>query len=217
MNGFSDSDSKYAGSFYEETDLKELAARRLKLPPQTVSGVVILRQAVDARRYHGAPIQFVYMLDVCVNVSEKRVLNALRRDRNVGLSDEPLPSAWPDRGACSRTDGKRPIVVGFGPAGMFAALTLARAGLQPLVLERGRDVDSRQRDIARFWQGGALDVRSNVQFGEGGAGTFSDGKLTTRISDPHTRDVLEAFVRAGAPAEIRFCRNRILVPIFCAA
>lgn len=193
--------------FYEETDLKELAARRLKLPPQAVSGVVILRQAVDARRYHGAPIQFVYMLDVCVNVPEKRVLNALRHDRNVGVSDEPLPSAWPAPGACSCTDGKRPIVVGLGPAGMFAALTLARAGLQPLILERGRDVDSRQRDIARFWQGGTLDVRSNVQFGEGGAGTFSDGKLTTRISDPHTRDVLEAFVQAGAPSEIRFLQK----------
>ena len=96
------------------------------------------------------------------------------------------------------------MVVGFGPAGMFAALTLARHGYRPLVLERGRDVDSRHRDIERFWQGGAFDEVSNVQFGEGGAGTFSDGKLTTRVNDPLMSQVLEDFVTAGAPPEIKY-------------
>ena len=82
------------------------------------------------------------------------------------------------------------MVVGFGPAGMFAALTLARHGCEPLVLERGNDVDTRHEDIERFWRGGALNPQSNVQFGEGGAGTFSDGKLTTRINDVHMKDVI---------------------------
>ena len=188
--------------FTETASLEDLAAKRLRLPPQQIAGVVIVRKAVDARRYHGAPINFVYMLDVKLDKKlEKKVLQKLRRDRNVeGISGEapkavPLPNLRLE---------KRPVVVGFGPAGMFAALTLARHGCEPIVLERGHDVDTRHEDIQKFWRGGALNVQSNVQFGEGGAGTFSDGKLTTRINDVHMKDVIEAFVAAGAPEEIRY-------------
>ena len=188
--------------FTETASLEDLAAKRLRLPPQQIAGVVIVRKAVDARRYHGAPINFVYMLDVKLDKKlEKKVLQKLRRDRNVeGISSEapkavPLPNFHLE---------KRPVVVGFGPAGMFAALTLARHGCEPIVLERGHDVDTRHEDIQKFWRGGALNVQSNVQFGEGGAGTFSDGKLTTRINDVHMKDVIEAFVAAGAPEEIRY-------------
>ncbi len=189
-------------AFDDESSLEELAARRLKLPPQAVLGVVIVRKAVDARRYRGAPVQFVYMLDVTVTEPEKKVLQRLKRDKNVELI-KPVLSTAPALRIYSEKE-KRPVVVGFGPAGMFAALTLAKAGFKPLVLERGQDVDTRHNDIQKFWQGGALDVQSNVQFGEGGAGTFSDGKLTTRINDSHMADVIEAFIQAGAPEEIRY-------------
>ena len=188
--------------FTEERPLAQLAAKRLQLPPQAVTEVVIVRKAIDARRYHGSPVQFVYILDVKINMPENGVLKKLRKDKNVELVK---PVKQQPVGLRPRQAGDlRPVVVGFGPAGMFAALTLAKAGWQPLVLERGGDVDSRQAAIERFWQTGVLDERSNVQFGEGGAGTFSDGKLTTRISDAHIQDVLSAFIAAGAPEEIRY-------------
>ena len=184
--------------FDEQRSLAQLAAKRLQLPPQAVTEVVIVRKAVDARRYHGAPVQFVYMLDVKINMPEKDVLKRLRKDKNL---EQVKPAKRTEvQTRQRRAEDLRPVVVGFGPAGMFAALTLAKAGWQPLVLERGGDVDSRQAAIERFWQTGVLDERSNVQFGEGGAGTFSDGKLTTRISDVHIQDVLSAFIAAGAPA-----------------
>lgn len=120
-------------------------------------------------------------------------------------SEEAQPqSAQETQAVSARILEHRPIVVGFGPAGMFAALILAQAGLRPLVLERGQDVDARTASVERFWREGTLNEQSNVQFGEGGAGTFSDGKLTTGIKDVRIRKVLEEFVAAGAPEEILY-------------
>ena len=187
----------------EGRSLAVLVAKRLGLPPQAVLGVVIVRKAIDARRYNGAPIQFTYVLDVeTAPAHEKKLQGKIRKDKNLELLKREAPVArvfrLPEKGEL------RPVVVGFGPAGMFAALTLAKAGFRPLVLERGQDVDTRTRDIENFWQGRGLKLQSNVQFGEGGAGTFSDGKLTTRINDPLMGEVIEAFIKAGAPEEIRY-------------
>lgn len=98
----------------------------------------------------------------------------------------------------------RPIVIGAGPAGLLAALELAKHGYRPLLLERGKPVAQRIDDVQRFWQRGEFDPNSNVQFGEGGAGTFSDGKLTTRVNDPVMGSILQDFVKAGAPQEILY-------------
>ncbi|WP_019554484.1 NAD(P)/FAD-dependent oxidoreductase [Propionispira raffinosivorans] len=190
--------------FDDESPLTDLAAKRLQLPPQAVLEVVIVRKAVDARRYKNAPICFVYIVDVKVSVPEKKVLARLRGDKNVETAKHPAGESV-EYG--SQMLDCRPLVIGFGPAGMFAALTLARHGYRPLVLERGRDVDSRSRDIQHFWQSGELNESSNVQFGEGGAGTFSDGKLTTRINDRKMMDVLKMFVDAGAPEEILYLQK----------
>ena len=190
---------------YDETrTLTELAAERLGVSPCAVHGVIVVHKALDARRRNGAPIRWNYTLDVTAD-GARGILTRLRRDAQVGRAEEhdPLrvPPYTPQEGR------ERPIVVGFGPAGIFAAWLLARAGAAPLVLERGQDVDRRTRDVAQFWRTGRLDPASNVQFGEGGAGTFSDGKLTARSRDPRMNEIIEAFVAAGAPEEIRYLQK----------
>lgn len=183
----------------DDTPLPLLAARRLRLPAGSVADVVIARRAVDARRKSN--ISFVYSLDVAVTVAEGQALARLAGDRDVALrQEEVLPPVTPG----AKPMDYPPVVVGAGPAGLFAALTLAENGYRPLLLERGRAVERRTEDVARFWRTGEFDPASNVQFGEGGAGTFSDGKLTTRVSDPRSAQVLDALVAAGAPPEIKY-------------
>ena len=155
----------------------EEAARRLGVSEDALGPVRLLRKSLDARRRGNIH----YVLTIGVGDEEEA--------ERVGME-------WPFSHA--------PVVVGSGPAGLFAALTLARAGARPLVLERGGPISERQMAVERFWAGGPLDPDCNVQFGEGGAGTFSDGKLTTGISDPRVAEVLYELHRCGAPEEILY-------------
>lgn len=180
----------------EESSLVKKAADMLSIPIEQITEWKIYKKSLDARKKD--QIHYVYVLDVAV-LKEKELLARIRKKQICAAPD--LTYALP-KGKCEIN--RRPVVVGFGPAGMFAALLLAQMGLRPIVLERGGDVDSRRQAVERFWTTGELDPENNVQFGEGGAGTFSDGKLTTRIKDPRCRKVLEELVAAGAPAEILY-------------
>ncbi len=176
--------------------LKKKAARILGVKPEVITGLSLARQSIDARKKND--VHYVCTVDVTV-ADEGRVM-ARCRDRNVSLH-QSAPYVFP---TVRRTSSLPPVVVGMGPAGLFAALFLARNGLAPIVLERGRPVEERTADVERFWTTGVLNPSSNVQFGEGGAGTFSDGKLTTGTHDPRISTVFRTLVDAGAPEDILY-------------
>ena len=171
------------------------AAQALTIRASESASLRIFRRSLDARKK--PEIRWVYTVDVTLRSGEGRVL---RQNRNPKITREE-----PYRYRIPRLQSReRPVVVGFGPAGMFAALVLAQAGLCPIVLERGEPAPERRKKVERFWNGGPLDPESNVQFGEGGAGTFSDGKLNTGTKNERGRWVLEQFVRAGAQEDILY-------------
>jgi len=176
--------------------LRAAAAKRLRCAAGDIASLRLTRKALDSRKKED--IFFIYNVEVQLRSGEEAVLRRhipkVERTQQRPLPETPL----------NRKSTYRPVVAGFGPAGMFAALTLARAGLHPLVIERGQAVEQRRADVAAFWQNRRLNPESNVQFGEGGAGTFSDGKLTTGIKDPLCRAVIDELAARGAPEEIRY-------------
>ena len=183
---------------YTESSLRTLLLKKLKVAEDQLLSFRISRRSVDARDKQD--VHFVLSVDLSLKNEEA----ALRRSKN--LSRIPNAHSKDHDEVCVMDHDWRPktkpLVVGAGPAGLFAALTLARAGFEPVLIERGKPVDARARDVSALQREGVLDPDSNVQFGEGGAGAFSDGKLTCGIRSPHIRNILETFVAHGAPEDI---------------
>ena len=181
----------------EEELLKTKAAKILKINEKYIKSYTIYKKSIDARKKED--IHFTYSIDVIIGLDEEQIVSKCKSNKVQTV--KPYKYELPENKRISRF---RPVVVGFGPAGMFAGLILAQAGLKPIILERGKDVDSRTADVNKFWQTRELNEESNVQFGEGGAGTFSDGKLTTGIKSPFIRKILQELYEAGAPEEILY-------------
>ena len=178
----------------DEAQLRTLAAGALKVQPQDITGLRIRKKSLDARKKDD--IHYVYTVGVTVRGDERKLVHRCRTAAIVQDKTYPIPRIAPPQ--------TRPVIVGFGPAGMFAALLLARAGARPIVLERGPDAQTRSAQIAAFRAGGPFDPECNVQFGEGGAGTFSDGKLNTGTHDARIGFVLAEFAAHGAPEHITY-------------
>ena len=187
-----------------EEALRPALLQRLALADAALLGFTVFKRSYDARKK--SAVQLIYTVD-CELADEAAALQRWAGDPHVrptpDMSYRFAGHAGADFYAASKL---RPLVIGFGPCGIFAALILAQMGLRPIVLERGKAMRERTKDTWALWRQGQLDPESNVQFGEGGAGTFSDGKLWSQISDPRhlTRKVLDEFVKAGAPEEILF-------------
>jgi len=188
---------KAADAETERQALRNIILSQLKISDKELIDFQIFKKSIDARKKD--KIVYVYTVDVEVH-NEARILG---KYSSKGITPTPdLSYKGVPLGTEDMTE--RPVVIGMGPAGLFAGLLLARNGYNPIILERGEDVETRTQKVNKFWHRGQLDTESNVQFGEGGAGTFSDGKLTTLINDRRCRNVLEEFIKAGAPPEILY-------------
>jgi len=177
-----------------QKEIKQQVAHKLKIKIDAVKDIRIVKQSVDARKKPG--IRFVYSISCEIddnismpNSTDIRVLEDVKHE-NLSIGDKQISG--------------RPLIIGTGPAGIFCGLILAQNGYKPLIIDRGGNVEERTKKVQRFWKEGELDAETNVQFGEGGAGTFSDGKLTTRINDARCDKVLKEYHNFGAPDELMY-------------
>lgn len=178
-------------------DVKKAAAKTLGISISDFQNFEISRESIDSRKKDN--ITMIYSVKISLLGDEETAISGFPKNKAIVAEDNNYICP-----PIKRKSFYRPIVIGFGPAGMFASLTLAKAGLKPIILERGNDVDERTKDIKNFWINKVLNTDSNVQFGEGGAGTFSDGKLTTGIKDSRCKEVLRVLKENGAPEEILY-------------
>ncbi|EKO3913529.1 NAD(P)/FAD-dependent oxidoreductase [Vibrio metschnikovii] len=185
---------------HEEGELREAIAKKLRIPAQQVLSFTLFKRGYDARKKNN--IQLIYTLDVEV-ANEAELLATFSEDPHVRITPD-MEYKFVAQAPADLTE--RPVVIGFGPCGLFAGLVLAQMGFKPIIVERGKEVRERTKDTFGFWRKRTLNPESNVQFGEGGAGTFSDGKLYSQVKDPHFygRKVTTEFVAAGAPEEIMY-------------
>ncbi len=178
---------------YDDNIIRNRVSKELRVDKKSILSTSVFRRSIDARKKDN--IFFLCSIDVELSTNEDAILKKCKNAIKVTPYEYNVPN-W--------TGKVSPVIVGMGPAGLFAGLILAQSGAKPIIIERGKDVDSRTMDVNRFWTTGILDTTSNVQFGEGGAGTFSDGKLNTGTKDTRQRKVLEEFVKHGAPDEILY-------------
>ena len=186
---------------HSRKQLIEKAARQLKIKPEEISNIQIWKRSIDARKK--PDIWYSYVVDVTLSNGKEVKIIARCKDNNITKAQRKVYQ-FPKAG--EQNMEKRPVIIGTGPAGLFCGYMLAQHGYRPILLERGKDVEQRTKDVEAFWESGKLDPESNVQFGEGGAGTFSDGKLNTLVKDKdgRSRKVLEIFVENGAQDEILY-------------
>ena len=194
---------------HSKGQLKEAIVHKLRIRPEELKDYQILKQSIDARKSakggHAGEVLYQYSVAVTLN-NEKQYLKKHHANKDI-LPYVPVVYQMPEK-AVNRP-AKPPVIIGSGPAGLFCGLMLARQGYYPIILERGSEVHTRMEKVGAFWEGGKLDKECNVQFGEGGAGTFSDGKLNTLVKDPYGRQrkVMETFVEAGAPEDILYVQK----------
>ncbi len=186
---------------HSDDELRAAIVQRLGISDAQLLGFTLFKRSYDARKKN-SELLFIYTIDLETS-NEAELLRTFADDPKVGVAPDV---SYKFVGHAPNEPQERPIVVGFGPCGIFAGLLLAQMGFKPIVLERGKEVRQRTKDTWGLWRKSVLNPESNVQFGEGGAGTFSDGKLYSQIKDPnhHGRKVLEEFVKAGAPEEILY-------------
>ncbi len=198
-------DPENHSEFHPEQRLRALAAQLLELAPNELGPLQVFKRSFDARK---ADLQAVYIVDLELTDPSQEAALLARFEQHPHVNPTP-DMAWKPVGQAPADLAQRPVVVGFGPCGIFAALALAQMGFKPIVLERGKNVRERTQDTWGLWRRRSLTPESNVQFGEGGAGTFSDGKLYSQIKDPRHlgRKVMQEFVDAGAPPEILYAAH----------